>query len=120
MEATKNEKKLIFAPGPDTVKMVQDRLTMAAAFAFLGKRAFMDGGMSDEGWEDYLREIGSPFSLDHLAEAAYEGLLKMVGDTWKMLFDPIDAIEGQFLWQNEVPGKEELPKDPQEQPETIS
>lgn len=89
--------KMEWVPGPKTVENVKDRLQAITAFAFLGKKAFMDGDYSEEGWEKYLERIGSPFGIDHLREAAFEALLKMASDAWQELFDPQDAVEGQVI-----------------------
>jgi hypothetical protein len=84
-------------PGPKTVEGVKDRLQTIAAFGFLGKKAFMDGDYSEEGWKKYLKSIDSPFDMDHLSEAAFEALLKMAADAWNELFDPQDAVEGELI-----------------------
>lgn len=84
-------------PGPKSVESVKDRLQTIAAFGFLGKKAFMDGDYSEEGWKEYLESIESPFLMDHLREAAFEALLKMASDAWNELFDPKDAVEGQVI-----------------------
>ena len=82
-------------PGPKSVESIKDRLQTMAAFAFLGKRAFMEGDLTEEGWEKYLESIESPFSVDGIREVAFEALFKMAGDAWTELFDPMDAIEGK-------------------------
>jgi len=92
-----NQEKKDWVPGPKAVEDVKDRLLSLAAFAFLGKRAFMEGDYSEEGWEEYLRSIGNVFTPESLTEAAFEGLLKMACDMWNELFDPKDAVEGQVI-----------------------
>lgn len=92
-----NQEKKELVPGPKTVEGVKDRLQTIAAFGFLGKKAFMDGDYSEEGWKKYLESIESPFGMDHLREAAFEALLKMAADAWNELFDPKDAVEGKLI-----------------------
>jgi hypothetical protein len=96
-QAQESQEKKDWVPGPKAVEDVKDRLLSLAAFAFLGKRAFMEGDYSEGGWEKYLRSIGNVFTPDSLTEAAFEGLLKMACDMWNELFDPKDAVEGQVI-----------------------
>lgn len=101
----KAPKELKWGPGPDTVDKVQDKLGTIIAFAFLGKRAFMDGNYSPERWKQYLREIDSPYGDDFegLTEMAFEGLLKMACQAWMELCDPEDAIEGPVIQRQTPP-----------------
>lgn len=57
----------------------------------------MDGDLSEEGWDEYLKSIGNVFTMDSLREAAFEALLKMACDAWNELYDPKDAVEGQVI-----------------------
>jgi len=93
--------------GPKTIDKARDRLAVMAAFAYLGKKAFMEGDFDDEGWEEYLKSIDSPFNLDHLREAAFEGLLKMACDTWHEINDPLDAVEGKIIDRTKPPAARE-------------
>lgn len=98
--------KLEWGPGPDTVDKVQDKLGTIIAFAFLGKKAFMDGDYGPGGWEKFLESIGSPYgyNFEGLAELAFEGLLRIACEAWQELDDPQDAIEGQVIQR--VPAEE--------------
>jgi hypothetical protein len=79
---------------PKTVEKVRDRLEVLAAFAYLGQRAYMEGGYTAEGWEEYLRSIETPWDEEHMREVAFGELLKIASATWMMLLDPEQVIEG--------------------------
>ena len=89
--------KLKYGPGPQTEQAVHDRLEIIAAFAYLGKRALMDGGYTPEGWEIYLKEIDCPLDSERLMEKAFEGLLQLACAAWQMLFNPKDSIQGKVI-----------------------
>lgn len=87
-------------PGPETVYEAQDRLRRIIALAYLGKRAFMEGDLSNEGWHQYFSEINCPdgeYDLDSLVEMAFDELLRMTSGVWQMLNDPADAVEGKHI-----------------------
>jgi len=110
---TGNDQKKERSPGPATVGKVQDRLETLAAFAYLGKRAYMDGGYDDEGWEKFLSTINSPFAEEHLRERAFEELLKIACEAWTELSFPKDAVEGQLIDRT----KQEEPQAPEPESE---
>ena len=80
--------------GPATEVAVNEQLEMVMAFAFLGKRAFTEGG---EDWAQYLLEIGCPFDQERLIERAFEGLLKVACKAWHEIFEPRDSVKGQLI-----------------------
>lgn len=103
-----------YVPGPKTVYEAQDRLASIIAFAFLGKRAFMDGDYTEEGWYNYFSRIGCPFGqyeLDGLVEMAFDELLRMASEIWQMLNDPADAIKGQPIDRTAPPAGAAEPGD---------
>lgn len=104
-----------WGPGPGTVSKVQEKLRTIIAFAFLGKRAYMEGDYDLKGWNKYFQEIGGPDGqfgdLDGLAEMAFDGLLKMACEAWQELFEPTDAIEGPVIQR--VPAEELGGKQPE-------
>lgn len=84
----------------------QDRLRLILAFAYLGKRAYMDGNNSEDGWHEYFAEVNSPdgvYGMDGLAEAAFDGLLRMACEVWQMLNEPEDVVEGQHIDRTQAP-----------------
>lgn len=86
--------------GPESVYNAQEKLRMIIAFAYLGKRAFMDGHLTNEGWHQYFSEVDCPdgqYDLDSLAEFAFDGLLRMASEVWNMLNDPKDVVEGKVI-----------------------
>jgi len=94
-------------PGPTTVKKVKSRLAILAAFAYLGKRAYMpDGDYTQEGWESFLESIDSPWTEEHLREIAFEALLKIASQAWTELFCPDDIVKGQIFNQAPAQGGE--------------
>ena len=98
-ETTPKEKPK-WSAGPKAVGIVKDQLGVIIAFSYLGKRAYMEGDYSAEGWKEYLSKIGSPFGefeLNGIAEMAFEGLLKMACEAWHELNDPADAVEGKHI-----------------------
>lgn len=80
--------------GPATESALNEQLELVMAFAFLGKRAFTEGG---EDWAQYLAEIGCPFDEERLIERAFEGLLKVACQAWHEMFEPRDSIKGQLI-----------------------
>ncbi len=95
-------KELKWAPGPDTVSKVQDKLGIVIAFAFLGKKAMMDGDYGPGGWKKFLRSIDCPYVEEGLQELAFETLLKIACEAWQDLFDPKDAIEWPVIQMKDL------------------
>ena len=89
-----------WSAGPESVYNAQEKLRMIIAFAYLGKRAFMEGDLTNEGWNKYFSEVDCPdgqYDLDSLAEFAFDGLLRMASEVWNMLNEPEDAVEGKVI-----------------------